>query len=118
MSSLLQRDPETMNIPASSMLALAAGASSVDDVANAGMIFVVVHAMNRGGSQHYNRFSMFGDDFVNALRETEFAFRMLSQRAYDEIMEKLHTEFQEAGMLDVELSAFRRGDYYAYYETV
>ena len=118
MSSLLQRDPETMNIPSSSMLALAAGASGVDDVANAGMIFVVVHAMNRGGSQHYNRFSMFGDDFVNALNETEFAFRMLSQREYDDVMEKLHAEFEEAGMFDIELSAFRCGEYYAYYETV
>lgn len=118
MSALLKRDPETMNIPASSMQALAAGASGVEDIAHADRIIVVVHAMNRGGDQHYSRFSMFGDNFVNALRETEFAYRMLSQREYDDVMEKLHAEFEEAGMLDVEVHAFQRGEYYAYYETV
>ena len=118
MPRFVKQNPDAQVIEPATMQAMAAGVSNTEDVACTGKYVVLITTVNGGGSQHYNLFNSFGEDVVSALHEADAAFKVLEPSRFEEIISEVASDFNESGVLDVQIHAFHFGKLVAYYETV
>lgn len=118
MTRFVKQNPETQVIEHATMQAMAAGVSNTEDVACTGKYVVLITTVNGGGSQHYNLFDSFGEDVVSALHEADAAFTVLEPARFEELVYEVANDFNEGGVLDVQIHVFQFGNLVAYYETV
>lgn len=118
MPRFVKQDPDAQVIEPATMQAMAAGVSNTEDVACTGKYVVLITTVNGGGSQHYNLFDSFGDDVVSALFEADAAFKVLEPARFEELVSEIASDFNEGGVLDIQIHAFHFGNLVAYYETV
>ena len=118
MAQLIKQDPDVQIIEAATMQSMASRFSNTEEVASTGKLVVLITTVNGGGSQHYSLFDSFGEDVVSALHEADAAFKVLEPARFEELVSEVASDFNEGGVLDVQIHAFHFGNLVAFYETV
>lgn len=118
MPRFVKQNPETQAVTPATMQAMAAAVSDTDEIASTGKLVVLITTVNSGGGQRYGLLAPFGDDVVTALHNADAAFVVLEPARFEALVAELEGNFDEGGLLDVEIQAFQFGSTYAFYETI